>query len=89
MLATIIKYLIGGIGVYFVGKLLWHISLKYQASRLNKAAIKALDNQIKNLIKKIDKADVKTAQDLAKITQKKKNLDKLVKLYEEKLENDN
>jgi len=89
MLATIIKFLIGGIGVYFGGRILWHFFLKYKASRLNKAAVVYLDNQIKKLVKKIDKADVKTAENLAKITQKKKNLDKLVKLLEEKLENDN
>lgn len=89
MLSTILKFLIGGIGVYFIGKLFWQIFLKYKANRLNKAAVVALDNQILKLVKKIDKTDIKIAEDLVKISQKKKNLDKLVKLYEEKLENDN
>jgi len=89
MLSTIIKFLIGGIGVYFIGKLLWRVSLKYQASRLNKAAIKALDNQIKKIAKKIDMTDAKAAEQLAKLNQKKKNIEKLTKLIEEKLENDN
>lgn len=89
MLATIIKYLVIGIAVYFCGKLLWQISLKYKAGRLNKAAVVMLDNQIKKLIKKLDPADVKATEQMAKLNQKKKNLEKLTKLIEEKLENDN
>jgi len=90
MLSTIFKFLIGGVGVYFIGKLLWQFVLKYRINRANKAALTALDNQIKKLAKKLDPADVKTTEQLAKINQKKKNLDKLAKLIEEKLEkNDN
>jgi hypothetical protein len=89
MLATILKFLIGGIGVYFVGKLLWQIFLKYRANRFNKAALTALDNQIKKLIKKLDPKDSIAAGQIAQLNQKKKNLEKLKKLLEEKLENDN
>lgn len=88
MLATIIKWLIIGIAIYFGGKLLWQFWLKYKANRLNKAAITALDNQIKKLAKKIDPADIKATEQIARLNQKKKNIEKLTKLMEEKLEND-
>jgi hypothetical protein len=89
MLEIIIKWLAVGIGVFFGGKLLWRLFLKYQANRFNKAALIAVDNQIKKLIKKLDPADVKATEQLAKIKQKEKNLKELVNLYEKKLENDN
>jgi len=89
MLSTIFKFLIGGVGVYFIGKLLWQFVLKYRINRANKAAITALDNQIKKLVKKLDPADVKITEQLAKIKQKEKNLKELVNLLEKKLENDN
>jgi len=89
MLSTIFKFLIGGIGVYFIGKLLWQFVLKYRINKLNKAAVIELDNQIKKIAKKIDMADAKAAEQLAKLNQKKKNIEKLTKLIEEKLENDN
>ena len=89
MLSTIFKFLIGGVGVYFISKLLWQFVLNYRINRANKAALTALDNQIKKLVKKIDMTDAKAAEQLAKLNQKKKNIEKLTKLIEEKLENDN
>lgn len=89
MLEIIIKWLAIGIGVFFVGKLLWRLFLKYQANRFNKAALKVMDNQLKKLLDKVDKADAKAALQLAKVRQKEKDLKELVKLYEERLENDN
>jgi predicted transcriptional regulator len=89
MSSTIIKFLIGGIGIYVCGRLAWSFYLKYKVNKLNKVALIGLDNQIKKLIKKLEPADIKATEQIAKLNQKKKNIEKLTKLIEEKLENDN
>ena len=89
MIATIIKYLVIGIALYVCGRLAWQFFLKYQANRFNKAALTAVDKQIKSLIKKVGIADAKASEKIAELKQKEKNLKKLVELFEEKLENEN
>ena len=85
MLLTIIKFLGIGILLFFGGRLLWHYLVKYRLNSFNKAALRAIDVKIKDLIAKVDVADAKTALKLAELRVKKKRLTELINLYEEKL----